>query len=359
MALEHNSIIFLLGLSISLIFVFLDFVFQMSLARVGISYGGVRLPLTVLFFIRGVIVCLWLIFFSQSIVSHLLLRWQVFNRIYVQYQKPLLILILLNLLLLVFEIYIFGIEPTRLTVTRLSVELPGLTKPIRLVQLSDIHVELASSRERKLPNLVNNLQPDIIVLTGDYLNESFRKSEASQQLLKDLLSQFQAPLGIYAVNGNVETRVNMESIFTGTRIQPIDNEIVYIPQSGVEIALVGVEFNKWYEDVKILDTLMAQVDPQDFSILLYHKPDLAYAARDDGIDLYLTGHTHGGQFRIPFYGAVVTDSRFGKEFEMGQYQVGNTMMFVSRGIGMAGGIAPRVRFLCPPEVVVIDLVPAK
>ena len=104
---------------------------------------------------------------------------------------------------------------------------------------------------------------------------------------------------------------------------------------------------------------MKKVRQDDFSVLLYHKPDLAYAARDRQINLYLAGHTHGGQVRMPFYGAIFTNSRYGKNFEMGLYHLGQTDLYVSRGIGFVGGIGPRARFLCPPEVVVIDLIPAK
>jgi predicted MPP superfamily phosphohydrolase len=92
-------------------------------------------------------------------------------------------------------------------------------------------------------------------------------------------------------------------------------------------------------------------------MLLYHKPDLAYAADEVAIDLYLAGHTHGGQVRLPFYGAIYANSRYGKTFEMGLYQLKNTTMYVSRGLGFTGGSAPRIRFLAPPEVTIVDLVP--
>jgi predicted MPP superfamily phosphohydrolase len=359
MTLENNTLILLLGLLIYLIFVFLDGISLKLLPILQISYGGVRLPLTAFAFLRIILFVFWFFLFGETFINRLLLRWHILNRASFINQFSILILLGVNLLFLVFEIYIFFIEPMRLTVTRFSIDVPGLQQPVRIVQLSDIHVELTSQRELALPKLVNSLQPDMVVMTGDYLNESYRKSPISQQNLKNLINQLQAPLGIYAVNGNVETRVNMDDIFKGLNVHLIDNEIVRIPQSGDDIVLIGLEYYRWFKDVDVLDRLMSQVKPEDFSVLLYHKPDLAFSARDLGIDLYLTGHTHGGQFRLPFYGAIVTDARFGKEFEMGLYHLGSTIMYVSRGIGMAGGITPRVRFLCPPEVVVIDLVPSK
>jgi predicted MPP superfamily phosphohydrolase len=263
----------------------------------------------------------------------------------------------LNLLFLVVELYSSFIEPTRLTVGRIVVQVPELDQSVRIVQLSDIHVERTTRRELALPGLVESLQPDMIVMTGDYLNESYKKNEITIQDLRNLIIQLHAPLGIYAVNGNVESSAKMANLFAGLDVRSLTNEVIRIPQLGNHFVLVGLEYNVWYYDEDSLKSLMSQVKPDDFTLLLYHKPDIAYTARDLGIDLYLTGHTHGGQFRLPFYGALITDSRYDKEFEMGQYQLDNMTMYVSRGLGMAGGFAPRIRFLCPPEVVVIDLVP--
>jgi hypothetical protein len=94
--------------------------------------------------------------------------------------------------------------------------------------------------------------------------------------------------------------------------------------------------------------------------LLYHTPDLMPHAARLGVTLYLAGHTHGGQLRLPIYGAMATSSRWGKRYEMGRYQEHKTILYVNRGIGMEGLGAPRARFLAPPEVVLweLDGVPA-
>jgi hypothetical protein len=78
-----------------------------------------------------------------------------------------------------------------------------------------------------------------------------------------------------------------------------------------------------------------------------------------GIDLYLCGHTHGGQVRLPGFGAILTSSQLGKRYEMGLYREGQTSMYVSRGVGLEGLSAPRVRFLAPPEITLITLQGAK
>jgi predicted MPP superfamily phosphohydrolase len=92
-----------------------------------------------------------------------------------------------------------------------------------------------------------------------------------------------------------------------------------------------------------------------FRILLYHTPDLAPEAAQLGIDLQLSGHTHGGQVRIPLYGAVYAASLYGKKFESGRRQVGDLTLYVSRGIGLEGGGAPRLRFNCAPEVTLWEI----
>jgi predicted MPP superfamily phosphohydrolase len=93
-----------------------------------------------------------------------------------------------------------------------------------------------------------------------------------------------------------------------------------------------------------------------FSIFVYHEPDEILEVARDRYDLYLCGHTHGGQVRLPFYGALITFSKFDKRYEMGLYHEGVTTMYVNRGIGMAKWPQPEVRFLARPELTVIDLV---
>ena len=94
-----------------------------------------------------------------------------------------------------------------------------------------------------------------------------------------------------------------------------------------------------------------------FGVLLHHYPDLIEEPAVSKVDLYLTGHTHGGQVALPLYGALITLSKHGKRYEAGKYVVGDTILYVNRGIGMEGGRVPRVRFWARPEITVFDIVP--
>jgi predicted MPP superfamily phosphohydrolase len=92
-------------------------------------------------------------------------------------------------------------------------------------------------------------------------------------------------------------------------------------------------------------------------LLLYHSPELMPQASSHNIDLYLCGHTHGGQVRLPFIGPLLTSSQLGRRYVMGHYRRGDTHLYVSRGIGLEGLSAPRVRLLSPPEITLVTLLP--
>lgn len=251
--------------------------------------------------------------------------------------------------------YGFIIEPTSIGISRVEIPTNTVARPVRIVQLSDIHMERTSRRDERLPAVVAGLQPDIIVMTGDYLSTSYLTDLQAMADMRMLAAQFNAPLGVFAVQGTVDNQPDMHTLFDGTAVQILDNQIAQVTQPGVKMDVLGI--SDWGRPREALPMLSPQLRPDSFHLLLYHTPDMVELAAQNEIDLYLAGHTHGGQIRLPLYGALVTFSDFGKRFEMGRYQVGPTALYVSRGLGMEGYSLPRVRFLSPPEVVVIDLVP--
>lgn len=329
-------------------FILVDFIWLRSLPRLGISYGPGTFTAILFAVARIGVLILWLLLalLFRQLVSKLPLF-------------PFWSFLVVNLLILALGVYGFCIEPFHLTQTHFEIQVPGLTHPARIIQLSDIHMEHATRRERALPVLIANLHPDMIVITGDLISDSNIGDLQTTVDLRRLLEQLDAPLGIYAVNGNVETPLMLKTMLQGTGVHILNNETVRIPELGNNFILAGLSY--WPRDFERqeLTALMAQIRPNDFSVLLYHTPDLIYTARDLHVDLYLAGHTHGGQVRMPFFGALFANSIYGKKFEMGLYHVDGTTLFVSRGLGFSGGIAPRIRFLSPPEVVVIDLIPKK
>lgn len=248
------------------------------------------------------------------------------------------------------------IEPLRLSVSRLEISSPKLSPhapPIRIVQLSDIHIVTYGPRERQVVARVDQLRPDLILLTGDYLNALSQQAFAAlQQMLGDL----EAPYGIYAVTGNVDLypRTMMEMLEPAvSRI--LDNEVVDVEVHDQQIQIVGLSAHGSFSGALRATEKLRDRAADRFRLLLYHYPDFITLSPRAQIDLYLAGHTHGGQVRLPFYGALLIDSLWEEDYEMGRYDVDGTVLFVSRGIGFSGGYEPQVRFRCPPEVVLITL----
>lgn len=248
-------------------------------------------------------------------------------------------------------------EPFRLTLTRQPIPAPQLIpgRNLRILQISDLHVERITRREQAVLEMTRSLQPDLIVLTGDYVNLDYLEDETALAEARKVISQLEAPYGIYAIIGSVDTPRVMTTVFDGLKnIHILRDEIRAIDLPGGRLALLGMTLNRPMEQ-QVLEGLAEQIPPNAYSLLLYHTPDLIETASAAGIDLYLAGHTHGGQVRLPFYGAIVTSSAYGKQYEMGAYTVAGTSLYVSRGLGMEGYGMPRLRFLCPPELTLFEL----
>jgi hypothetical protein len=251
-------------------------------------------------------------------------------------------------------------EPFRLEVTALTLRSPKLNgaPPLRILHFSDLHIERVTIREEKMLKLIDDLRPDVIVYTGDLLNFSYIADAQARLDCRAIMAKIHAPLGVYAIPGTplVDTPAALQAIYTGLdQIQLLSDEIRSIDGYS-RVQLIGLSCTHDRSiDAPQLDRLRHELSDDKFSLLLYHSPDLMPEAIEAKIDLYLCGHTHGGQVRLPLFGAIVTSSIYGKRYEMGQYHQGQTTLYVSRGVGMEGKGAPRMRFLCPPEIELIEL----
>jgi len=241
------------------------------------------------------------------------------------------------------------IEPARVDVTHVA--LPA-APPLSVLHISDLHVERFGRREEHLLETVAALRPELIVVTGDYVNLSCTTDPEAHAAARRVLEQLAAPAGVYATLGSPPVDRWVAPIFEGLPVRLLRDEGALIEMDGRRrLALLGMDCSHdQEEDGRVLAALAAGAPAEAYRVLLYHSPDLMPLAPQVGIDLYLCGHTHGGQIRLPFYGALATSSKLGKRFEMGHYQSGSTHLYVSRGVGLEGLGAPRVRFLCRPEV---------
>jgi predicted MPP superfamily phosphohydrolase len=247
--------------------------------------------------------------------------------------------------------YGYFIEPYWIEVTTVEIQTKKLKDTsLRLLHISDMHCERPRN-EKKLVKLINGLEPDIIVFTGDSLNTS-----KALPTFKETLNNVNAKLGKFAVRGNFDIWFWHDlDLFTGTGFKALDAETVTLQKDGEKFRITGLNC----KPPSRFSEVLAKIPDDSFSIFLYHFSDLVEDLEYFNVDLYLCGHTHGGQIAMPLYGALITLSKFGKKYEAGMYNVGDTIMYVNRGIGMEAGIAPRVRFLARPEITVFEITPAR
>jgi len=247
-------------------------------------------------------------------------------------------------------------EPYRLEVTRTRITSPklrGATRAIRIVQISDLHCDPKPRNEPKLPRVISDLEPDLIVYTGDSIN-----SPDGLANFRNCLTRIAEIAPTFAVRGNWDKYFGGIDYFGNTRATELDGVNRRLEIAGTRIWVAGAAvFDRFGTPMpnETLDAAIEGIPDEDFKVFLYHYPDLIYSLADRGVDLHLAGHTHGGQVAMPVYGALVTASRFGKRFEAGLYHVHKTDLYVNRGIGMEGRRAPRVRFWCRPEVSLIEI----
>jgi predicted MPP superfamily phosphohydrolase len=258
--------------------------------------------------------------------------------------------------------YGYFVEPYWPQVTRARVEsdrLAGATRPVRVVHISDLHCDPAPRLEERLPALVAAERPDIIVFTGDSLN-----SPEGLPVLKPLLKRLAEVAPTFAVRGNWDVWYwGRQDLFGGTGVRELNGaaEKVEIKDAGASVWVAGAAYGGLDAPLhgpggKITRALR-DVPAGAPVIFLYHTPDeILDIAATNRVDLYCAGHTHGGQVALPFYGALITFSKFGKKYEAGLYRESTTWLYVNRGLGMEGGHAPRVRFWARPEITVIEMV---
>lgn len=223
----------------------------------------------------------------------------------------------------------------------------------KILQLSDLHAVSFGVDNKRLIAKVDKVNPDIIVITGDIIDSKFSNKKVATKLVKNLADKYP----VYYINGNheylLETNdlnefyVSLEE--AGAKI--INNEYVEIPVGDDSFILYGLDDNNLHDQT--LEKMMEENDKDKLSVVLAHEPQWfnKYVALD--VDLVLSGHTHGGQIRVPFIGAIVApDQGFFPKISDGVYESKDTVMVVSRGLGYT--VVP-VRLFNDPEIIVIEM----
>jgi predicted MPP superfamily phosphohydrolase len=355
--LSKSQVLAILAALAMLLFGLMDGVLLAALPRLHLSYGSLGLPWFLILLTR--IILLLIVTLPLAGLFNLQPALDTLQTA----RGGLILWGIVNLLISAVAFYGMYLEPFDLRVTELKFPGPAFSsgRPLRIVQLADLHVERLTKREDEILTHLSTLQPDLIVLTGDYVNYDYACEPRAIQEARTFLSQIHAPKGVYAIPGSkfVDAPETMTEIFTGLDITVLTDQAQALPVGNGVLYLAGVKIDRSGHDRTVLSELMQQAPPGAYSILLYHSPDLIEAAAQNGVDLYLAGHTHGGQVRFPFIGAVITLSAYRRKYASGLHTLGPTTLYTSRGLGMEGLHLPRARLLCPPEIVVIDLIPEK
>ena len=246
------------------------------------------------------------------------------------------------------------------TYTICSPELPDAFDGYRIAQVSDLHNAEFGDGNQRLLDMLREAEPDMIVITGDLIDS--RKTDIAVALAFAEEAVRIAPC--YYVSGNHEARVSeYQDLKTGLEaagVTVLDDAQVKIETSGESITVIGVNDPSFHADyltgdAAVIDGKLSELAAKDpgFTILLSHRPELfdTYVAHD--MDLVLSGHAHGGQFRLPLIGGLVAPNQgLFPKYDAGLYSEGDTNMIVSRGLGNS---IIAFRFNNRPEVVLIEL----
>lgn len=248
--------------------------------------------------------------------------------------------------LLVWAVFV---EPDMLEVKKYKVPLKGM-QGIKIVLLSDLH--LAPSHGKRLQKIVaavNKQNPDVVLLGGDYVKGHKRSTSMAAAAIAEGLAHLKAKHGIFVVPGNHDGWYGVQSIeqeFSKRNLRLLKNENVVITVNGKSFHLAGLE--DYYTGTP--DMASALKNTKSPVILLSHSPDI-FPDVPPSVDLTLAGHTHGGQVKIPFWGAIITSSVYGTKYAEGKIRDGGKKMIVTKGIGTS--LLP-LRFNCRPEIVVLE-----
>jgi predicted MPP superfamily phosphohydrolase len=249
------------------------------------------------------------------------------------------------------------VEPFRLEVTHAQVTSPRLagTPPLRLAVVADLQTDAITAWEVEVFDRLVAAAPDLVLFAGDYLQLHSPEFERELPALQAQLRRLHPRLGSYAVGGDVDMH-GADAVFAGTDVHVLHDETVALP--GVPIDVIGL--SRMRSRAPFVDAgTVRRLGQERFSIVLGHAPDFMLAALRDRLDrdaLFVAGHTHGGQVQLPWFGPIVTLSAVPRWLAGGGvFRHGSTWLACSRGIGMEREHAPRVRFLCRPQLLLLEL----
>jgi len=222
---------------------------------------------------------------------------------------------------------------------------------LKIVHLTDLHHSLFTPLDeiQRAVHLANLLKPDVVALTGDYVT----LSRSYIWPVARALGKLRARLGVFAVLGNHDFGVDPDEVtqaLRAQRVRVLRNAHFALRAGSATLWVVGVDDLWWQADD--LRAALRSVPGRDPKVLLCHNPLGIHLAAEHGIDFVLSGHTHGGQVRLPVVGSVYGRSKLGERFVEGWNRLNGTQIYISRGIGKV--LVP-LRLGCPSEIACLRL----
>lgn len=253
------------------------------------------------------------------------------------------------------SIYDNNFDPNSIVINQIELKLPRLSRNFdgyRIIQISDIHIGtwINQNRLAGIIDLVNQHEPDLVAITGDFVTFDPRRFE--HELTSTLINLKPNDVTV-AVLGNHDhwtDPILVREVLERANIIDLSNKVYSIERNNEALHIAGVDDS--LEGLDRLDLVLEQLPPQGAAILLAHEPDFAdHSASSKRFDLQLSGHSHGGQIILPIIGIPLLPP-FGRKYPSGLYQINGMALYTNRGVGTA---VMQLRLNCPPEITVFTL----
>ncbi|KIX16018.1 metallophosphoesterase [Dethiosulfatarculus sandiegensis] len=228
--------------------------------------------------------------------------------------------------------------------------LPDSFDGFRMVFVSDLHLDALAGLTERLSAVLSGIKADICLLGGDFRALVSGPTHGVYLHMNRLLSSLDFPLGVVGIMGNhdfYEEALELRRMGMTFLI----NQALELEKNGQKIYIVGLDDTHYY-DCADLRGALEKVPFDAFKLLMVHSPELLHEAGAAKIDLYLCGHTHAGQLRLPWLGALILNAKCPRKYTWGLWQKAAMWGYTSSGAGVT--LVP-IRFNCPPEVLVLTL----
>jgi predicted MPP superfamily phosphohydrolase len=228
--------------------------------------------------------------------------------------------------------------------------LPDAFHGFKLLHLSDLHIDAHPELAVRASAILKGLEADLCLITGDYRYGVIESSDMVGRYLEQVITSINARGGVLGILGNHDTSEDVRTLERlGVRV--LLNESVEVRMGNQRLWVAGVDDPSGFQ-CDDLNRALQGVPASAFTVLMAHTPQLYDEAAQRRIDLYLCGHTHGGQVCLPGIGPVISKANAPRRCAIGVWEHRNMTGFTNRGLGVSGTLA---RINCPPEITLIEL----